>query len=187
MTMVAVLCREGFSWKWKTVLVVLLSVAGVLTGARSFYYLAAGACALVVVLFTRSSGVRAILCCAVCIVGVSAIVVMVDRISDFEMSVSSASATPTGRELKTMLALQEFEEHPVIGIGTGRYVRAETNYYATVLLKGTTGTNPHILSSSAVREWSARFHPLCRLCWIVPLGVVEGSARNRRCPSSCCS
>ena len=143
MAMVAVLCREGFSWKWKTVFVALLGVAGVLTGARSFYYLAAGACALVVVLFTRSSGVRAILCCAVCVVGVSTIVVMVDRISDFEMSVSSASATPVGRELKTMLALQEFEKHPIIGIGTGRYVRAETNYYATVLSKGTTGTNPH--------------------------------------------
>ena len=145
MTLFVVLNRADMPWSRKIALSLLLLVAGVLTGARSFYYLAAGACILGVAFALQGSGIKAILCCAICVIGIAAIVVMVDRISDFEESVSSVSSDVlSGRDLKAALALQEFDEHPVIGIGTGRYAHAEAAYYAETMTKaGLNGTNPH--------------------------------------------
>ena len=131
MTLFVVLNRADMPWSRKIALSLLLLVAGVLTGARSFYYLAAGACILGVAFALQGSGIKAILCCAICVIGIAAIVVMVDRISDFEESVSSVSSDVlSGRDLKAALALQEFDEHPVIGIGT-------------MTKAGLNGTNPH--------------------------------------------
>lgn len=144
MTLFVVLNRADMPWSRKIALSLLLLVAGVLTGARSFYYLAAGACILGVAFALQGSGIKAILCCAICVIGIAAIVVMVDRISDFEESVSSVSSDVlSGRDLKAALALQEFDEHPVMALERAAMRHAE----APTMLKpdkaGLNGTNPH--------------------------------------------
>jgi Lipid A core - O-antigen ligase and related enzymes len=145
MALIPLVRREGLPTTIRAALVGLLLVSGVATGARSFYFLAAMACALAVLFFVRGSGLKAILCCAVCIIGVAAVVTMVDQISSFEESVSSvAESAPSGREIKAALALHQFDQSPVIGIGTGQYAHAEVLNYGTSMTKlGINGTNPH--------------------------------------------
>lgn len=124
----------------RIIVILLCMVAGVVTGARTFYYLLVIVGAYLVLAKTRDVSLekKAFLLCL--IIAVVAVVAgplgqsMIDSLT-FQDTVSS-------RDIKRQLAIEQFGNSPVFGIGTGQYAIYEASL-GMPANSGLHGTNPH--------------------------------------------
>lgn len=124
----------------RIIVILLCVVAGVVTGARTFYYLLAivGACLMLAKTRDVSLAKKAFLLCLM--IAVVAVVAssfgqsMIDSLT-FQDAVSS-------RDIKRQLAIDQFGNSPIFGIGTGQYAIYEASL-GMPTNSGLHGTNPH--------------------------------------------
>ncbi|MEI3231136.1 MAG: O-antigen ligase family protein [Gordonibacter pamelaeae] len=125
----------------RIIVILLCMVAGVVTGARTFYYLLVIVGAYLMLAKTRDVSLEKkalLLCLMIAVVAVVASPLgqsMIDSLT-FQDTVSS-------RDIKRQLAIaQSLAEFPVFGIGTGQYAIYEASL-GMPANSGLHGTNPH--------------------------------------------
>lgn len=146
---VLVLAKTRFRKSTRAVVIALCIVAGVVTGARTFYYLLAIVGAYLVLARTHYVPIRtkAIL---VFILVMASLLVM-SPLGQSLIDALTLHETVSSRDLKRQLALQQFTNAPVFGIGTGQYAA----YEASLNLPANTGlhgTNPHNVYAQVLCE-----------------------------------
>lgn len=120
--------------------VILCVVAGIVTGARSFYYLlgVVGAYLLLAKTANVPLKIKGLL-----VLGVLAIVAfVVSPIGQSLIDSLTIQESVSSRELKQQIALEQFSGAPILGIGTGQYANVEASLNAPAN-SGLHGTNPH--------------------------------------------
>ena len=123
--------------------VVLCLVAGVVTGARTFYYLLLLLFAYLMFSKTSSVSLRwkvALLLCAVATVAL--VLSPVGRSLLDTLTSADNSNGVSSRALKRQLAIEQFLGSPLLGIGTDQYASVESTVLDGGEL-GLHGTNPH--------------------------------------------
>ena len=124
----------------RIIVILLCMVAGVVTGARTFYYLLVIVGAYLMLAKTRDVSLEKkalLLCLMIAVVAVVASPLgqsMIDSLT-FQDIVSS-------RDIKRQLAIEQFGNSPVFGIGTGQYAIYEASL-GMPANSGLHGTNPH--------------------------------------------
>ena len=124
----------------RIIVILLCMVAGVVTGARTFYYLLVIVGAYLMLAKTRDVSLEKkafLLCLIIAVVAVVASPLgqsMIDSLT-FQDTVSS-------RDIKRQLAIERFGSSPVFGIGTGQYAIYEASL-GMPANSGLHGTNPH--------------------------------------------
>ena len=133
----------------RIVIILLCMLAGVVTGARTFYYLLAIVGAYLVIARTHdvSIGKKA----ALIFVVAMAVLLVASPLGQSLIDALTLQETVSSRDLKRQLALQEFCNAPIFGIGTGQYAV----YEASLGLPANTGlhgTNPHNVYAQVLCE-----------------------------------
>lgn len=133
----------------RAVIIMLCGVAGIVTGARTFYYLLLIICFYLMLAKTRDVSLRmkVLLLCAI----FAAVMLVISPIGQSLMDTLSLQDSASSRNLKRQLALEQFSNSPVFGIGTGQYAV----YEATLGLpsnSGLHGTNPHNMYAQILCE-----------------------------------
>lgn len=121
----------------RIIVILLCMVAGVVTGARTFYYLLVIVGAYLMLAKTRDVSLEKkafLLCLIIAVVASPLGQSMIDSLT-FQDTVSS-------RDIKRQLAIERFENSPVFGIGTGQYAIYEASL-GMPANSGLHGTNPH--------------------------------------------
>lgn len=120
--------------------VVLCVVAGIVTGARSFYYLLGIVGVFLPLAKTTdvSLKMKALLVLGVFVIAAFAVSSMGQSLIDSLTIHDSVSS----RELKQQIALEQYSGAPIFGIGTGQYANVEASLNAPAN-SGLHGTNPH--------------------------------------------
>lgn len=137
---VALLCGPGTSLAVRSTAIALCLVAGVVTGARSFYYLLAIVGVYLLLAKTIDVPLRQK---AILILGILAIVALAaSPMGQSLIDSLTIQESTSSRDVKQQIALGLFEEAPLFGIGTGQYA----NFEASLSMpsnSGLHGTNPH--------------------------------------------
>lgn len=124
----------------RVVTTALCLVAGVVTGARSFYYLLA--IVVVYLLLAKTADVslkeKTVLLLAI----VAVVFIAVSPVGQSLIDSLTVKESVSSRELKQQLALEQFRRSPILGIGTGQYAKVEAALSLPTNL-GLHGTNPH--------------------------------------------
>ena len=124
----------------RVVAVVLCVVAGIVTGARSFYYLLG---VIGVYLMPAKTANVPLRMKALLVLGVLVIVVfVVSPVGQLLIDSLTIQESVSSRELKQQIALQQFGGAPILGIGTGQYANVEASLNVPAN-SGLHGTNPH--------------------------------------------
>ena len=124
----------------RVVTTALCLVAGVVTGARSFYYLLA--IVVVYLLLAKTADVplreKTVLLLAV----IAVVFIAVSPVGQSLIDSLTVQESVSSRELKQQFALEQFRSSPILGIGTGQYAKVEAALSLPTNL-GLHGTNPH--------------------------------------------
>ena len=137
---VAFLQRLQTSLFVRVIVIVLCLTAGVVTGARSFYYLLAvfG----IYLLFAKTANVS-LKKKVVLLLGVVAVVAAVmSPMGQSLMDSLTFQDAVSSRDLKRQIAFDQFWNAPIFGIGTGQYANVEASLNLPTN-SGLHGTNPH--------------------------------------------
>lgn len=137
---VAFLQRPQTSLFIRIVVIALCLTAGVVTGARSFYYLLVifGIYLLFAKTTNVSLGKKAVL-----LLGVVAVVaVVMSSMGQSLMDSLTFQDSVSSRDLKRQIAFDQFWNAPIFGIGTGQYANVEASLNMPTN-SGLHGTNPH--------------------------------------------
>lgn len=114
--------------------------AGVVTGARTFYYLL-GLLALYL-MFAKTRNVSLAKKAALVVAAVIALILAVGPMGQSLIDALTTEQSVSSRELKQELAIEQFKGSPVLGIGTAQYASVEAAV-STDSKSGLHGTNPH--------------------------------------------
>lgn len=137
---VAMLSGERTHFVVKLMAIGLCLTAGILTGARTFYYLLGIVC--VYLALAKTANVSLFVKIPLVLALLVAAVVVVSPIGQSLIDSLTAQGSVSSRELKQQIAIDQFAEAPIFGIGTGQYANVEASLNASANL-GLHGTNPH--------------------------------------------
>lgn len=124
----------------RIIVIALCMVAGVVTGARTFYYLLVivGVCLMLAKTRDVSIKKKVFLLCLV----IAAVVVVGNSFGQSMIDSLTFQGTVSSRDIKRQLAIDQFTNSPVFGIGTGQYAAYEASL-GMPANSGLHGTNPH--------------------------------------------
>lgn len=120
--------------------ILICLVAGVVTGARTFYYLLVivGVYLMLAKTHDVSLGKKAFLLC----MALAVIVLVVSPLGQSMIDSLTLQDAVSSRDIKRQLALEQFSNSPAFGIGTGQYAVYEASL-GLPTNSGLHGTNPH--------------------------------------------
>lgn len=139
---VVVLHQDKPSGLLRVAVLALCTAAGIVTGARTFYYLLGILGLLLLLAKTRdvSLGWKVVLVVS----AVAAVALLFSPTGQSMMNLLTGEQSVSSRELKQRLAMELFLGSPVLGIGTGQYAATEAALWVWGGNRlGLHGTNPH--------------------------------------------
>lgn len=137
---IVVLRKEAMANVARIVVIVLCCVAGIVTGARTFYYL------MIVLglylLFSKTKNVSLVGKGVLAVVAFAILALVASPVGQSLIDTLTLENSVSSRDLKQEIALEQFRSSPFLGIGTGQYANAEAALAADAK-SGLHGTNPH--------------------------------------------
>ena len=137
---IAALRKEAMPGIVRMATIALCCIAGVVTGTRTFYYLA-GVLGFYL-LFAKTRGVPLTGKVILTIVAFVALAFLMSPTGQSLLGSLTVESSVSSRDIKQEIALEQFRDSPFFGIGTGQYANAEAAL-ATDPKLGLHGTNPH--------------------------------------------